>query len=246
MTQEATMVTAPSPPHAIEPALTRRPPASPRRHLAWLAVGVTVSFALPYVLADRLGLPRDLYYGLYGAGVLALCAGWMLDTGQSLRELVSRRVTLAIGLGILAAAVSVAIVLATEDASSGPGGIELAGAVVWRGLFYGAVDGLLLTAFPIIVVFAALSESRLRRRKRGFAAVAAIALTASLLFTATYHLGYSDFRSAKIRKPVAGDLIWAAPVIATANPIGAPIAHAGLHVAAVTHSYDTDLFLPPH
>ena len=76
--------------------------------------------------------------------------------------------------------------------------------------------------------------------------VAAIALAASLLFTATYHLGYSDFRSAKVRKPVAGDLIWAVPVIATANPIGAPIAHAGLHVAAVTHSYDTDLFLPPH
>ena len=64
--------------------------ASPRRHLAWLAVGVTVSFALPYVLADRLGLPRDLYYGLYGAGVLALCAGWTRDTGQSLRESWSR------------------------------------------------------------------------------------------------------------------------------------------------------------
>ena len=175
-----------------------------------------------------------------------LCAGWTLDTGQSLRELVSRRVILAVGLGLLAAAASVAIVLATEDVSSGPEGIELAGAVVWRGLFYGAVDGLLLTAFPIIVVFAFLSESRLRRRKGGFAAVAAIALAASLVFTATYHLGYSDFRSAKVRKPVAGDLIWAAPVIATANPIGAPIAHAGLHVAAVTHSYETDLFLPPH
>lgn len=240
------MVTAPSAPRAIEPTATRRPSASPHRHVAWLAVGVTVSFALPYVLADRLGLPRDLYYGLYGAGVLALCAGWMLDTGQSLRELISRRVTLAIGLGLLAAAASVAIVLATEDASSGPGGLELAGAVVWRGLFYGAIDGLLLTAFPIIVVFAALSESRLRRRKRGFAAVAAIALATSLLFTATYHLGYNDFRSAKVRKPVAGDLIWAAPVIATANPIGAPIAHAALHVTAVTHSPDTDLFLPPH
>ena len=45
---------------------------------------------------------------------------------------------------------------------------------------------------------------------------------------------------------MAGDLIWSAPVLATLNPIGAPVAHAGLHVAAVTHSYDTDLFLPPH
>jgi hypothetical protein len=240
------MTATASAPHATEPAASQHPPAPPRRHLSWLAVGVAVSFALPYVLADRLGLPRDLYYGLYGAGVLALCVGWMLDTGQSLRELVSRRVILAIGLGLVAAAASVAIVLATEDAGSGSRGLELAGAVVWRGLFYGAIDGLLLTAFPIIVVYAALSESRLRRRKGGFAAVAAVALAASLVFTATYHLGYSDFRSAMVRKPVAGDLIWAAPVIATANPIGAPIAHAGLHVAAVTHSYETDLFLPPH
>jgi uncharacterized membrane protein YfcA len=170
----------------------------------------------------------------------------MRDTGQSLGALASRRLARATGLGLLAAAVSVAVVLGTEDATARPDGIELAGAILWRGVFYGAIDGLLLTAFPILVVFAALSGSRLRRRRAGFASVAAIALAASMLVTATYHLGYSDFRSEKLRKPVAGDLIWAAPVIATANPIGAPIAHAGLHVAAVTHSYETDLFLPPH
>jgi hypothetical protein len=36
------------------------------------------------------------------------------------------------------------------------------------------------------------------------------------------------------------------PTLLTLNPIGAPIAHAGLHVAAVVHDYDTELFLPPH
>jgi hypothetical protein len=30
------------------------------------------------------------------------------------------------------------------------------------------------------------------------------------------------------------------------NPVGAPIAHAGLHVGAVAHNYNTELFLPPH
>jgi hypothetical protein len=30
------------------------------------------------------------------------------------------------------------------------------------------------------------------------------------------------------------------------NPIGAPIAHAGMHIAAVLHSPQTDRFLPPH
>ena len=64
--------------------------------------------------------------------------------------------------------------------------------------------------------------------------------------TATYHLGYSDFRSEKVRQPVARDVVWSAPTLFTLNPIGAPIAHAGLHVSAVLHSYETDLFLPPH
>jgi hypothetical protein len=35
------------------------------------------------------------------------------------------------------------------------------------------------------------------------------------------------------------------PTLVTLNPVGAPIAHAGPHVSAVLHSYDTDTFLPP-
>jgi hypothetical protein len=33
---------------------------------------------------------------------------------------------------------------------------------------------------------------------------------------------------------------------ASPNPVGAPLAHAALHVTAVAHSYDMDTFLPPH
>jgi hypothetical protein len=76
--------------------------------------------------------------------------------------------------------------------------------------------------------------------------VGAIAMIASLAMTATYHLGYSDFRSEKLRKPITGDLVWSVPTLVTLNPIGAPIAHVGVHVSAVTHDYETDLFLPPH
>jgi hypothetical protein len=32
----------------------------------------------------------------------------------------------------------------------------------------------------------------------------------------------------------------------TLNPIGAPLAHAAMHTAAVVHSYETAVFLPPH
>ena len=216
------------------------------RHFAWLAGGIAMSFLVPFVLADRLDLQRDLYYAIYIAAVAGLSLGWARNTGQSLRHMCARRWRWAAGLGVGFAAISAFIVLASEDATSHPGGFEFLAAVLWRGVLYGAADGVLLSAFPILVVFAGLRDSRLRRRRGGLIAVGALAMAASLAITATYHLGYSDFRFSKLRKPLTGDLVWSAPTLATLNPIGAPLAHAGLHVTAVVHSYDTDLFLPPH
>ena len=220
--------------------------ATAGRHGAWLAAIIAASFALPFVLADSLDMQRDVYYGVYMAAVVGLFVAWAQDTGESLREMVARRWRWAVGLGIVFAAFSVFIALGAEDATSHPGGLEFVAAIVWRGVLYGAADGLLLSAFPILIVFAALRNSKLRQRRGGLLAVGALALAASLVVTATYHLGYSDFRSSKLRKPIAGDLVWSVPTLATLNPVGAPIAHAGLHVTAVAHSYDTDLFLPPH
>jgi hypothetical protein len=40
--------------------------------------------------------------------------------------------------------------------------------------------------------------------------------------------------------------LWSIATLGTLNPVGAPIAHVGLHVSAVLHSYDTTTFLPPH
>jgi hypothetical protein len=124
--------------------------------------------------------------------------------------------------------------------------MELVGAVLWRGVAYGLTDGLLLSVFPILAVFAAFAGTHLRERFVGTIAIGLVALTASVAMTATYHLGYSDFRSEKVGRAVTGDLVWSLPTLLTLNPIGAPVAHAGLHVTAVLHSYETDLFLPPH
>jgi hypothetical protein len=230
-------------------AIDARAPAHPStavRQLRWLAGGLAFGFLVPFVLADQLQLPRDLYYGLYSASAGIFFVLWARTTDQSLGAMVRRRWPLAVGLGLLAAGLLAFVVVRTEDATSRPGGLELAGAVLWRGVVYGAADGLLLSAFPILAVFAAFAGSRLRSRAFGTVAVGLAALFASLAMTAAYHLGYSDFRSGQVRSPIAGDVIWSTPTLLTLNPIGAPIAHVGLHVSAVLHSYDTDLFLPPH
>ena len=139
-----------------------------------------------------------------------------------------------------------AFIVLRQDATSRPSGLTLAAALMWRGVVYGAADGLLLSSFPILAVFAAFAGSPLRSSASGKLRIGALALLASIAMTAAYHAGYSDFRSGKIANPIAGDVIWSIPTLVTLNPIAAPIAHVGLHVTAVLHSYQTDLFLPPH
>jgi hypothetical protein len=224
--------------------LARRTAVSP--HWIWLMGGFLLGFTIPFVFADTLELDRDLYYGVYAAAVVAYVALWARATGRPVRRFVSRRLPLAVVLGLAAGAILALMVWRTESSTPRPDGIELAAAIVWRGLVYGAADGLLLSAFPILAVFAALAGTGLRRSKAGTVLVALIALAATLAMTAVYHAGYSEFRGEKISKPLTGDVVWSAPTLLTLNPVGAPIAHAGMHTAAVVHSYETDTFLPPH
>jgi hypothetical protein len=233
--------------HAIESrvGLLPRLPAAARVQIPWIAGGLVGGFLVPFVLADQLGIQKDLYYGLYSAFVIVFLGAWARTTGQPIRELLTRRWRLAVLLGLVAGAVLVLVVM-RSDPTSRPAGVALAGAVLWRGVFYGVVDGLLLSAFPILAMFAAFNGTETRNRTGGKVKIATLALALSLTMTAVYHLGYSDFRSAKLRSPVAGDVVWSTPTLLTLNPIGAPIAHAVMHTTAVLHSYHTNLFLPPH
>jgi membrane protease YdiL (CAAX protease family) len=215
-------------------------------HWAWLAGGFVLAFAVPFVLADRLEIERDLYYGLYALSVAALFVAWARSTGYDLGAAVARRWPWAVGLGVLVGAILAFQLVRNETATPRSEGLDLVAAVLWRGVVYGAADGLMLSAFPILVVFAALAGSRLDRGLAGKVAIGAVSLVASLAMTAAYHAGYSDFRSGKVAKPLAGDVLWSVPTLVTLNPVGAPIAHVGLHVSAVVHSPDTETYLPPH
>ena len=226
--------------------LHARLPSAARKQFAWLSAGLLLGFAVPFIFADTLDLPRDLYYGFYVVSVTLFFVLWARATAQPLGEMFRRRWLVSLVLGFAAAGVLALVVLRSEDATSRPEGIDLIAAVLWRGVIYGAADGLLLSVFPILSVFAIFEGTRARQRLTGRIGIGLAALVASLAMTGVYHLGYSDFRSEKVRQPIAGDVLWSAPTLLTLNPIGAPIAHAGLHVSAVLHSYETDLFLPPH
>jgi hypothetical protein len=217
-----------------------------RKQAGWLAAGLVLAFALPSLLTDVLTINRDVYYGVYAVVVFRFFAVWLRRTADDPRAILTRNWRWGTLLGVLFAGATSAIAF-TEKATAHPDGLRFAAAIAWRGVVYGAADAVLLSVFPILAVVAAFSSRPLRERsRRAVAGIGALALAVSLLFTAVYHLGYADFRGEKLRKPLIGDVLWSAPTLATLSPIGAPIAHIGLHVSAVVHAYDTDTFLPPH
>jgi hypothetical protein len=234
--------------HAIERhlRLPDRLPAAVQTQLGWLAGGLVLGFTVPFLVADVLAVPRDGFYAVYAVVVVAFVALWARSTGQSPVAMARRRLPLALALGAVFAGIVALIVLRTEDATARPDGLELVGAVVWRGLVYGFADGLLLSVFPILAVFAMFAGTRMRQRVAGTIAVGLVALLASLAMTAVYHAGYSQFRSEEMRKPLSGAAVWGAPTLLTLNPLGAPVVHMTMHTTAVLHSYETDTYLPPH
>jgi hypothetical protein len=145
-------------------------------------------------------------------------------------------------VGVLVAAFVVANVL-TADATARPAGAYVAFELAWRGAGYGAIDALLLTAFPAVVAWNALHGhvhgllGRLR--------YLALALPLIMLITATYHLGYPQYREDGIGRPEFGNTVISVPMLATTNPAGSVLAHVSMHVAAVAHAYETPVFLPP-
>jgi hypothetical protein len=231
----------------IEPSrLTAKATERAHQQWEWLLAGLALAFALPYLLTDLFTINRDLYYGIYALSVFGFFALWLRFAVNTPRALLTRNWRRGVLLGVIFAGATAAIAF-TEKATAHPHGWRFLGAIVWRGIVYGAADGVLLSVFPILAVVAAFSTRPLHERsRRALVGIGALALGVSLLFTAVYHLGYPDFRGDKLRKPLIGDVVWSAPTLATLSPIGAPLAHIGLHVSAVVHAYNTDTFLPPH
>jgi hypothetical protein len=212
-------------------------------HLIWFAAGLIVAFLMPFVFSSVLDLDHDLYYLVYFTGAAAFLAAYAQATHLDIVALFTRNWRWSLGLGVLASVFLVFRILSAEDSTPHPDGLYFAFEIGWRGVLYGIVDALLLTAFPLAVAFSSFG-GRLDTlgRKAGY-----LALTIGLVWiiTATYHLGYEQFREDGVGGPETGNTIISVPAIVTANPIGAVVAHAAMHVTATTHAYETDLYLPP-
>ena len=212
------------------------------RHAAWFAFAAGVAFAVPFLGVSVLDLQHDLFYLLYFAATACLLLGYVRAEHVDVRGIVGHAWPWSLGLGVVVGVAEIANVLG-RDATDRPDGSYFAFEILWRGVTYGVVDALLLSVLPGLVAYGIL-----RGRVGGIVGklrFTALALPLVLLITATYHLGYPQFREDGVGQPEIGNAIISVPMFATANPIGAVVAHATMHTTAVVHSYETDVFLPP-
>jgi len=64
--------------------------------------------------------------------------------------------------------------------------------------------------------------------------------------TATYHLGYPEFRGPAVIQPLIGNVLLTLGFLLTGSPLAAIIGHVIMHAAAVLHGMETTVQLPPH
>jgi hypothetical protein len=213
------------------------------RHLGWFALICAVAFLVPYLGVSVLGLQHDVYYLVYFVVTLTLIAAYIAVEQVEVAEVFRLRWRWSLGIGVVLAAFLVFNVVTTEHATAHPRDAYLAFELLWRGVGYGLIDTLLLTVVPALVAYTLLhgQVAGLKGKLR----FTALALPLVILVTATYHLGYPQYRQDGLSRPETGNILISIPTFATTNPVGSFVAHVSQHVAAVTHAYESRIFIPP-
>jgi hypothetical protein len=212
------------------------------RQLRWFAGGAGVAFLVPFIFSSVLDLHHDVYLAIYFAFVISLMALYVRRNAVDVRGTLRRNWRWGLAAGVVVGVPVVSNVF-TETETARPDGIYFAFELLWRGATYGALDAVLLTVFPCLIVYQALGGPLVTWRKRLAYFGASLALVMTI--TATYHLGYDRYRDDGVRDPETGNVLMSMPMLLTANPIGAIADHSAMHVAAVIHEYEGDTRLPP-
>ena len=213
------------------------------RHLGWILTAATAGFSSSFLLTDVFQIPVGTYHLVYFCVVGVLVTAYGRATSLRFGAVIRPRLVLAVSLGAVTGLALMRRILA-DAPSSGSSGVLFAWDLLWRGVAYGATDGILLSAFPWLVTWRALGgEAPSAMRRIG---IGVVALAGSLIVTSSYHLGYRDFRGTKLVQANIGNAIATLPTLIARNPAASVLAHVILHVAAVAHNPGSELFLPPH
>jgi len=205
----------------------------------WLAGIAAVAFLVSWTSSDLRPTRRVFYIPLLALVAGALTAAY-LSWSNAGTAFWTNRWGYGIGGAIVAGGLLTVLLNRRGIPGAEPGAITI-GTVAWDGLLYGAAEGMLLSVLPVVVMWQTLSsngwESGWQRVVGG-----ALAILASIVVIVTHHLGYPDYRGAKMGQAVLGCGILSLTYLLTASVIAPIVAHALLHVVIVRKGME----LPPH
>ena len=214
-----------------------------KQSLTWLALSCLIGFLVPAIFSMGFSWERSLFLVPYVTIITLFLVVYFRKQPISLKELLGPW-----RMGIIAAAVATLFLIwkvQQYSPSTVAEGVQLALTLIWVGAIYGAIDGLLLNVLPVLIVYRAWPvEVNLSRQKLIFRGL--LALTASIVVTVAYHLGYTEFHGVSIFWVIIGNSIITSTYLLTGSPLSAIVTHVIMHIAAVLHGMETVLMLPPH
>ena len=124
--------------------------------LRWFAAGAAAAFLVPFVFSSMLDLDHDLYLAIYFGFVIGLVTLYVRRMQIDVREVVRRNWRWGLAAGVIVGVPVIRNVFSDAETAR-PDGLYFAFELFWRGALYGALDAVLLTVFPCVIVYAALA-----------------------------------------------------------------------------------------
>lgn len=214
-------------------------------HLLWILAAAVAGWAMTAIFASLFQLARPVFLIPYVVLTSLFLLGYLRWSGFDWRSHLIHDWIWGVA-GALAAGGFVVFNVLQQPRSPMPQGTELLFNLLWLGLAYGLVDGLLLSVLPIVATWQACRLLGWTERWPSRIASGLLALLASLLVTATYHLGYPEFQGAAVLLPMLGVGVMSVAYLLTRNPLAPVLSHIAMHVAAVLFGLSTAVQLPPH
>lgn len=214
-----------------------------KQSVIWLMLASLIGFLITAVFSMGLRWDRSLFLVPYITIIGIFFMIYFSKQPISLRQLLGPW-----RMGLVGVAVATLFLMWKVQGyppSAVPEGTQLVWAIIWIGITYGMVDGLLLNVMPVLIVHRAWPDeadtSRTTLLTRGF-----LALLASIFVTIAYHLGYTEFHGFSMFWVIIGNSIITLTYLLTGSPLSAIVTHVIMHIAAVLHGMETVLMLPPH
>lgn len=214
-------------------------------YLLWVLGAALLGWAVTAFFAGVLQLSRPLFLVPYVVLVSLFMIGYVRWSGVD--PLAHAKDNWSWGLfGAVVVGWFVVQSVLLQPRSPAPQGVDLLFNLVWLGLVYGAIDGLFLSVLPVAATWQACELLSWTERWPGKIAAGLLALSASLVVTATYHLGYPEFQGIAVLWPVFGVGVMSLAYLLTRSPLAPVLSHIAMHVAAVIYGIQSAMQLPPH